>query len=764
MFEHLHGMSRMRRCRLVLVGLVLATSVAAQTPPSDSSRLTVARIYGGADFRAGTFGPLRWLANGAAYTTLERPEGDKPGRDLVRYETETGTRQVLVPAERFVPAGATAPLDIEEYAWSADGSRLLVFTKSERVWRTNTRGDYWVLDCSTWRLTQLGGKGAASTLMFAKFAPDGRRVGWVRYGENNIYVEDLEHGGITQLTTDGSRTIINGTFDWVYEEELGLQDGWRWSPDGRTIAYWQLDASGVRDFTLINDTDSLYSQPNPVQYPKAGERNSAGRVGVVRAGGGATVWMNVPGDAREHYIARMQWAPPAASFRAPAEGPGELVLQYLNRLQNTLQIMVADARSGAVRTVFTERDSAWIELGDTLQFVKSGREFLWESERGGWNQLYLVARDGSRIRALTRPGVDVISSYGVDRAGAFAYYVAAPDQPTQRYLYRVRLDGLVTPERLSPADALGNHTYAMAPGLSYAVHTYSAFGLPPMRTLVKLPDHRALRIVLDNAKLKARVAALQRGPHEFTSLDVGNGLRLNAWIMKPPGFDPAHRYPVLMFVYGGPGSQTVVNSWGGNQYLWHVLLTQKGYVVASVDNRGTGARGRAFRKVVYGQLGVLETVDQGAAARALGRLPYVDPARVGIWGWSYGGFMSLNAIFQHPDVFKTAIAVAPVTHWKFYDTIYTERYMGLPQVNAAGYTKGSPITYARGLKGNLLLVHGSGDDNVHYQNTEVLVDSLVAAQRPFQFMVYPNRTHGIFGGGATEHLYGLLTRYIEKNL
>jgi dipeptidyl-peptidase-4 len=746
------------RSHLLPVWLLLTPGLVAQAP-ADSSLLSVHRIYGTADFRVGAFGPLRWLAGGAAYTTLERPAGGGDGRDLVRYDTETGARQVLVPAARFIPAGDSTPLEIEDYAWSADGVRLLVFTNSERVWRTNTRGDYWLLDCGTWHLKRLGGAGPSSTLMFAKFAPDGRRVGWVRYGENNLYVEDVVSGAITQLTTDGSRTVINGTFDWVYEEELGLQDGWRWSPDGRAIAYWQLDASGVRDFSLINNTDSLYSYPVPVQYPKAGEQNSAGRVGVVSAAGGATTWLQVPGAAREHYIARLQWAPPTA-----AQGESrELLLQHLNRLQNTLQVMVADATTGAVRTVFTERDSAWVELGDTLQFATGGRDFVWESERGGWTQLYLVSRDGARVRPLTRPGFDVLANYGVDRAGAFAYFLASPDNATQRYLYRVRLDGRSLPERLSPADA-GSHSYAMAPGLEYAVHTYSAFGVPPVRTLVKLPQHRALRVVLDNARLAGRVKALRRGSHEFTILDVGEGRRLNAWIMRPPGFDPAKRYPVLMFVYGGPGSQTVIDGWGGNNYLWHLLLTQKGYVVASVDNRGTGARGRAFRKVVYGQLGVLETADQGAAARALARLPYVDPARVGIWGWSYGGFMSLNAIFQHPDVFKTAIAVAPVTHWKFYDTIYTERYMGLPGANAAGYAKGSPITYVRGLKGNLLVVHGSGDDNVHYQNTEVLVDSLVAAQRPFQLMVYPNRTHGIFGNGAPEHLFALLTRFVEQNL
>ena len=744
--------------RLLALLFLFPLSLAAQTAPvPDSGLLTVSRIYGGGEFRASSFGPLRWLADGAAYTTLEAPSDGKPGRDLVRYETASGGRSVLVPAARFVPAGESEPLDVESYDWSADGARLLIFTNSEQVWRTNTRGDYWVLDCKTWRLSQLGGNGPASTLMFAKFAPDGGRVGWVRYGENNLYVEDLAGGAITQLTKDGSRSIINGTFDWVYEEELNLQDGWRWSPDGRSIAYWQLDAAGVRDFSLINETDSLYSYPVPVQYPKAGERNSAGRVGVVSATGGTTEWINVPGDPRETYSARVPWAPGAA-------GSKELILQHLNRLQNTLQVMVADVRSGAVRTVFTDRDSTWVELGDTLRFTGSGKDFVYESERGGWSQLYLVSLSTGQARAVTPPRYDIVTNYGVDPAGAYAYFTASPDHPSQRYLYRVRLTGSAAPELLSPANAAGTHSYLIAPGFQYAVHTFASFGVPPTRAIVTLPQHRTLRVVVDNATLAARVKRLQRGPSEFTTLDVGNGISLNAWIMKPKGFDPGKRYPVLMFVYGGPGSQTVTDNWGGNQYLWHVLLTQKGYIVASVDNRGTGARGRSFRKVVYGQLGVLETADQGAAGRALAKLPYVDPARIGIWGWSYGGFMSLNVIFQHPDVFKAAVAVAPVTHWKYYDTIYTERYMGLPSVNAAGYTKGSPITYVRGLKGNLLVVHGSGDDNVHAQNTAVLVDSLVAANRPFQLMIYPNRTHSISGGGTSEHLFGLLTSYIEKNL
>jgi dipeptidyl-peptidase-4 len=739
----------------VVAAQLLAGSLTAQ--PTDSTRLTVKRIYASREFRPDTLGPIHWLAGGRAYTKLEPPSRGA-GVDLVRYDAESGARAVLVPAARFVPPGETAPLDIEEYSWSPDGNRLLIFTNSERVWRTNTRGDYWVLDCSTWRLSRLGGNGKPATLMFAKFSPDGARAGWVRFEENNLYVEDLETGAITQLTTDGSRTIINGTFDWVYEEELGLQDGWRWNPDGRSIAYWQLDAAGVRDFLLINNTDSLYAFPVPVQYPKAGTRNSAGRIGVVSATGGATIWMRLPGDARQNYVARMQWAP------APAgRGSGTLVIQHLNRLQNTLTVLAVDAASGAAQTLLVERDSAWVDLGDTIQFVNDGRDLLWESERGGWNQLYLVSRAGARLRPLTPAGFDVLSNHGVDASGAFVYFTASPDNAAQRYLHRVRLDGAGKLERLSPALA-GTHGYAMSPGLGYAVHTFSAFGVPEARTLVKLPEHRALRVLVENGPLQQRLAALIRGAHEFTQLDVGGGLKLNAWIMKPPGFDAKRRYPVLMYVYGGPGSQTVLDAWGGNRYLWHLLMTQKGYIVASVDNRGTGARGRAFRKVVYGQLGVVETVDQGAAARALGRLPFVDPQRIGIWGWSYGGFMSLNAIFQHPDVIKTAVAVAPVTHWTYYDTIYTERYLGLPQRNAAGYDKGSPLTHVRGLRGNLLLVHGSGDDNVHYQNSEVLVDSLIAAQRPFQLMVYPNRTHSINSRGASEHLFELVTSYIEQHL
>jgi dipeptidyl-peptidase-4 len=748
----------MRRFFLLIVvaAAPLGGTLAAQGAAVDSSLLTVDRIFGAQEFRPGSFGPLAWLPDGTGYTTLERSAGRRGGRDLVRYDVETGGKTIMVPASRLTPAGDSVPLEVEEYTWSPDGGKLLFFTKSQQVWRTNTRGDYWVLDLAGWSLRKLGGSGPASTLMFAKFSPDGGRVGWVRYGEYNIYVEDIADGAITQLTKDGSRTTINGTFDWVYEEELSLQDGWRWSPDGQSIAYWQLDATGVRDFVLYNTTDSLYASTIPVQYPKAGETNSSGRVGVVSASGGETRWMNVPGDPRSNYIARMEWIPGRG-------GPKQLVIQHLNRLQNTLQVMIADAQTGQVRTVFTEKDSAWVEQFDQLRFLNGGRDMLWLSERSGWSHLYLVSRDKGEVRPVTSGAFDVLSVQRIDTLGKWIYYTASPDNPTQRYLYRVNYDKRDAPMRVTPDNEPGIHTYVLSPGGRFAVHTYSRFGVPPTVTLIALPG-RTLRTLVDNAALKAKVAKLRLGPTEFRQVDIGDGIKLNAWFIKPPNFDSTAKYPVLFYVYGGPGSQTVLDVWGGQNYLWYQMLAQRGYIVASVDNRGTGARGRAWRKVVYKQLGVLETHDQAEAAKVIGRLAYVDSTRMGIWGWSYGGFMTLNTLMQTPDVYRMGMSVAPVTHWKYYDTIYTERYMALPQTNEDGYDRGSPITYARDLRGRLLLVHGSGDDNVHYQNTEMMVNALVDANRPFTLMVYPNRNHSISGGNTRLHLYSLLTKYVEENL
>jgi dipeptidyl-peptidase-4 len=727
------------------------TPVAAQVP--DSSLLSVQRIYGSPDFRPEPFGPARWLAKGAAYTTLEPSKENPKGQDLVRYDVATGERTVLVPAGQLIPAGDSLPLEVQGYSWSEDEQQLLVFTNSKPVWRQNTRGDYWVLNPSTGKLRKLGGPRAKpSTLMFAKFSPDGRRVGYVR--ENNLYVEHLTTRRIVALTRDGSRTIINGTFDWVYEEELDDRDGWRWSPDGRSIAFWQLNADSVRNFNLINTTDSLYAKVIPIQYPKAGESNSAARVGTVPAVGGRITWFQLPGDPRNNYLARMEWA--ASS--------DEVVIEQLNRLQNTNTVHLGDRRTGAVRPVLIERDSAWVDVVNEVRWLDGGQRFLWESERDGWRHVYRISRDGSGVTLLTRGEFDIASVAGVDEAGGWLYYVASPEDPAQRYLYRAPLDGSGQAERVSPLDQPGTHGYNVAPNASVALHTYSKFGVPPVIELVQLPSHRVSRVLAANTRLQGRVAALQKGPAEFFQVDVGDGAKLNGWIMKPIDFNPNRRYPLFFTNYGGPGSQTVLDGWGGSNYLWNLLLTQKGYLVASIDNRGTGMRGRDWRKIVYRRLGVIETEDQANAARAMGRWNYVDSTRIGVFGWSYGGFMSLNGLFQAPDVYRMAIAVAPVTHWKFYDNIYTERYNGLPKENPEGYDKGSPLSYVDQLRGRLLLVHGTGDDNVHYQNSESLFNKLVAANKQFEFMSYPNRTHGISGGNTTLHLRELLTRFIDETL
>jgi dipeptidyl-peptidase-4 len=741
------------RSPLAALLVVVAAPVSAQQV--DTTLLTVQRIYGSPEFRSQSFGPTRWLGDGSSYTTLEEADGDG-GQNLVRYDTERGGREVLLVARQFIPQGDSVPLKVEEYSWSPDNRMLLIFTNTRPVWRLNTRGDYWVLERATGRLRRLGGEEAKpSTLMFAKFSPDGRRVAYVR--ENNLYVEDLANGVITPLTTDGSRTLINGTFDWVYEEELMnyYADGWRWSPDGRSIAYWQLNADQVRDFHLVNNTDSLYPRVIPVQYPKAGEANSAARVGIVSATGGPTRWLEIPGDPRSHYIARMDWA--ASS--------DEVMLQRLNRLQNTNEVILGDARTGKVRTVLTERDSTWVEVVDDVAWLKGGKSFTWVSERDGWNHVYVVSRDGKSVRLVTRGAFDVQKVLGADEKGGWLYFIASPDQPSQQYLFRSRLDGKGAPERLSPRTESGTHTYDRSPNFRYALETYSSFGNPPRIRVVRLPGHEVIRTLVDNAALRGRVGALRKGAVEFFNIKAEDGTGMPAYLMRPADFDSTRKYPLLFHVYGGPGSSTVKDAWGG-YYLWHLMLTQRGYLVASVDNHGTPAPlGRPWRKAIYGQLGVVETRDQATAARTLAKRPYVDAGRIGIWGWSYGGFMSLNVLFRHPGAYRTAVVVSPVTHWSLYDNVYTERFNGLPSENKAGYDRGSPLTYVNGMRGNLLLVHGSGDDNVHFQNSEMLINALVAANKPFTMMEYPNRTHCICQGRNTQlHLFELITRYLDQNL
>jgi len=748
-------------------GFSVAHVLAATFPGTQAGPgiLTNERIFASADFAAERFGPARWLADGSGYTTVERSAAGRDGDDIVRYDPETGAREVLVPASRFVPAGSSSPLGIDNYAWSNDGTKLLLYTNSQRVWRQNTRGDYWVIDLQNGEMQQLGGDAEAATMMFAKFSPDATRVGYVR--ENNVYVQSLADGRITALTTDGSTNIINGTFDWVYEEELGLRDGFRWSPDGTKVAYWQLDTEGARDFYLINNTDTLYPEIIPIPYPKVGTTNSSSRVGVVDAGGGATRWIDLPGDPRQNYLARMEWA-------ASSE---EIIIQRLNRLQNTNRVMLGDVAAGDAQTILVDQDEAWVNVVNDLVWLEDGQHFTWVSEREGWRHAYLVSRDGGEVTTITPEPFDIISIQSIDVAGGWLYYIASPDSAAQRYLYRRPLDGSGTAQRLTPMDQPGTHSYQISGDSAWAFHTYSAFGVPPVIELIRLPDHSVARVMVDNARLRSTVEALDRGEVEFFRVEIDAGgepagtpagatVELDAYIMKPPDFDPAKQYPLLFHVYGEPAGQTVNDSWGGSGYLWHLMLTQQGYLVASVDNRGTPApRGREWRKMVYGQIGILASKDQAAAARVIRDWDFVDASRIGIWGWSGGGSMTLNMLFRNTEIYHTGMSVAPVPDQKLYDTIYQERYMGLPESNPEGFREGSPITYAANLEGNLLVVHGTGDDNVHYQGTERLINVLIENNRPFTMMAYPNRSHGIREGrNTTLHLRELLTRYLTTNM
>ncbi len=735
--------------------LLLALAFPAPGAAQEESPLTLEHLFASGEFFGERFGPVRWLKDGR-YTTLEPSRELRGGVEIVAYDAATGSREVLVGAPELVPEEGRPPLVPEDYAWSEDGTKLMVFTNTRRVWRTNTRGDYWVLDREAGTLRRLGGRAPEATLMFAKFSPDGTRAAYVQ--ANDIYVEELATGTVTPLTEDGSRTTINGTFDWVYEEEFSLQDGFRWSPDGTRIAYWQLDATGIRDFLLINNTDSLYSFTIPIQYPKAGTTNSAARIGVVPADGGETVWMALEGDPRNHYPARMEWA--ASS--------GEIVIQYLNRLQNRLELLLGSAVDGAVRTVLTETDEAWVDVVDDLVWLEGGDSFTWVSEGDGWRRAYRVSRDGSEVTALTPPDEDILSVELIDEKGSWIYYMASPTDPTARYLYRAPLDGAPQrAERLTPDDASGNHAYQVAPGGDWAIYTASTFDDPPTTSLVILPRHRTVRTLVSNDRLRSRVRSVRSTPTEFFRVETTDGVTLDGWMMKPADFDPSRGYPVLVHVYGEPAGQTVRDQWGGHRMLWHHYLTQRGYIVMSLDPRGTPApRGREWRKVVYGEIGTLASRDVAMGVRALlEERPYLAPGRVAIWGWSGGGSQTLNAMFRHPEIFGTGMAVAPVPDQSLYDTIYQERYMGLPQENVEGYREGSPITHAAGLEGNLLLVHGTGDDNVHYQGTERLINRLIELGKPFDMMAYPNRTHGIYEGpGTTLHVYSLLTRYLVDHV
>ena len=722
---------------LVLSALLLVapTPVAAQR----GSDLTVDAITHGA-FTGARMPDPQWLADGSAYLDLRPVAGGGGGSEIVRVNAVTGATTVAATAQALSSNGT--PLTVESIVTARDGGKVLLFHSSVRVWRQNTRGVYDVLDVASGKVTPLST--APGLQLFAKFSPDGRRVAFGR--ANNLFVTDLTTREERALTNDGSDTITNGTSDWVYEEELSIRDAFRWSPDSKRLAFWRFDQSPIPVFPMLDEL-SEQAKMIPLRYPRPGAPNSKVTVGVVDADTRATTWLHT-GDGE--YIAAMAWA-----------GPDSLVVQRMPRTQNRIDLLMLSAASGDGRTVLTERDSAWVDIDEeTPRWVANGTMFLWASERSGWRQYYLYKRDGSLVRRVTRDGIDISSLAGVDEKRGFIYALAAAPTPMQRQLFRYPLKGGA---EMRVTTEPGTHHVHISPDGGAMVDLASSAQFPNAATLVSLSPGGTRHVLEANAELRERLARMTRAP-EFFQLPLPDGSKLNAFRILPPDFDSTRKYPVLMYVYGGPGSQTVVDEFGGDRYLWHEMLARKGIIVVSVDNHGTGARGAQFRTVVYQHLGIHESDDQIAAAKWLGAQPWVDASRIGIWGWSYGGYMTAMTSFRGGSLFRAAISVAPVTDWRLYDNIYTERYMRTPAENKAGYDNGAPLKYVSGLTATYLLVHGTGDDNVHPQNSIQLIDKLEAANKQFQLMLYPSRTHSISGGNSRTHLFTLLTNFVEQNL
>jgi dipeptidyl-peptidase 4 len=764
---------------LICAALLGANRASAQisTNLQDMMRRINAGEFGGARGGGGGRGARgggagRWIEGGKFYTTTER--NSDGGSNIVRHDPATDQREVILSAKELTPPPLGRPLAPGDYSSSADGKRLLFATNPRSTMIRKTANDYWVLDRTDHSWRKLGGK-TNSGLLYAKLSPDGSRAAYVR--DNNLYVETIGSGAIKQLTSDGSPNIINGTSDWVNEEEFSLRDAFEWSPDGRNIAYLQFDQSSVPEFALINYTDALYPVITKYPYPKPGQTNAAVRAGIVSASGGRTRWLKVPGDPRNIYIPRIGWA-----------DAGQVILQQLNRLQNTNNVWLADAKNGGLRLMFQDTDTAWVDINERFTWINPGSsrreeaqikdqknqslltsaatnmgqaQLLFVSERDGWRHAYAISREGD-VRLITSGAFDLLSIAGIDEAGGWLYYIASPGNATQRYLVRSRLDGSSEPVRITPADAPGTHTYNLSPDGRWAFHTYSKFDGPGVSDLVSLPDHRAVRVFQDNAELKVKVAAILTNRTELFQVDIGDGVKLDGWLIKPRDLDPAKKYPLIVNVYGEPAATTVNDSWAGSGRLLLSALADDGYLIASFDNRGTPSlKGRAWRKVVYGSVGVLSSKEQAAAVRALAAMqPCVDLDRVGVFGWSGGGSMTLNLMFRHPDLYKVGVAGAPVPDERLYDSIYQERYMGLPEQNAEGYTQGSPITFAGGLQGKLLVIHGTGDDNVHFQGTQRLINKLIELNKQFSFMEYPNRRHGISGEHLDTLRYGFFEEYL----
>jgi dipeptidyl-peptidase-4 len=739
------------------------------TKQADATMLSNEDIFKSWDYNAKRPGVIRWSEKGSSFTALETAKGfedaelekDQYGDDIklyeeiIEYEPATLKRTILISLAQLTPKGSDKALAIDDYKWSKNGKLLLIYTNAKYVWRDKTRGEYWLLNLSNSDLWKLGDAQAQpSQMMFGKISPDASKFAYVY--ENNIYLQDLNSRSIKALTTDASETLINGLFDWAYEEEFSIQDGFRWSPDSQRIAYWQLDTHAAQDFFIINNTDSLYPKVSAIPYPKVGEENSGARIGIVTVDTPKTLWIQLPGVAKDSYVPRMDWA----------DNSTQVMIQQMNRKQDTNTIFYANAITAEISPVYVEQEQTFIELVEDPHWLKDSQSFLWQSERDGWKHIYKVSRDGKEIHDLTPGEFDVTNFVSVDEVNNGLYFIASPENVTQRYLYRTSLDGTSEMQKITPAEHSGTNSYNISADSKWAIHTVSSFLKPPVSTLISLPDHKVHHVLEDNKDLAEKISKLSKGEVEFYSVEASDGLRLDGYMMRPPHFNPNKKYPIINYVYGEPASQTVADVYS-TRNIWELMMTQKGFLISSVDNRGTKSpRGHDWRRSVYGNIGPLAAKDQSDAMSAIcKRWSYIDCNRVGVWGHSGGGSMTLNLLFRYPQQYQVGVSRAPVPDQRLYDSIYQERYSGLLTEFEDNYKEASAITHAKNLIGKLLLVHGTGDDNVHYQGTERLQNELIKHNRQFDFMAYPNRRHGIVeGDGTSLHLYTMQTNYFITHL
>lgn len=693
-------------------------------------------------FKQGTFAQksvygINWMKDGQYYSSLINRIGAPA---VVKINISTGAEEAVLLD------GKALGVNFSSYSFNSDETKALIASDVESIYRRSSKGVFYVVDMASGEKQQLMN---GEKISYATLSPDNDKVAFFK--ENNLYMVELASNKVTQITKDGEwNKVINGSADWVYEEEFSMAQAFKWSPDGKKIAFIRFDETDVPEFNM-QIWGPLYPKDYKFKYPKAGEKNALVSIHVYDLATAKTQKIDA-GTETDIYLPRIYWT----------KDPNTLAFIRLNRLQNQMDLFHANASTGASSLIISDTSKTYVDLdnNDNLEYLADGKSFIRTSEQDGFKHIYHHAIDGKLIRQITSGPWEVSSLVGVDEKAKKVYFVSTEMSPLERNFYVINLDGKGK-KALTPAK--GTHAINMSPDHKFFIDYYSTADTP-VRVSLNDATGKETKVLEDNQALKDRLAGFALGKKEFFTFPTVDGTELNGYIIKPADFDPNKKYPVLMYVYGGPGSQNVLNSWGGTRDFWHQQLVAEGIIVACVDNRGTGARGRDFKHSTYANLGKLETIDQIEGAKYFAKMPFVDPARIGIWGWSYGGYMSSLALMIGNDVFKTAIAVAPVTTWRYYDTIYTERYLQTPQLNAAGYDDNSPITHVNKLKGNFLLIHGTGDDNVHFQNSVDLVNALIAADKQFESFYYPNKNHGISGGNTTWHLYAQMTDFLKRKL